>query len=111
MRQLLFICLGACALFLSAFVMADETYACRHNGLERTIKVSYKDSGSQIPCKVVYEKDSGTQVLWSSENEAGYCETKVEIFVKQQRGWGWNCTKLTAKKASEQHLAKARESP
>ncbi len=111
MRQLLFVCLGAYALSLSASIMAGETYTCRHNGLERTIKVSYKNSGSQLPCKVVYEKDSGTQVLWSSQNKVGYCETKVKIFVKRQRGCGWNCTKLTAKEAPEQYLTKSHESP
>jgi hypothetical protein len=94
MRRLLYLCVGASALFSSPFIVADEAYTCRHNGLERTIKVSYEINDSQIPCKVVYEKDSGTQILWSSENEAGYCEAKVASFVERQRGWGWNCTEL-----------------
>ena len=96
MRQLLYLCVGASALFSSPFIVADEAYACQHNGLQRTIKVSYENSDSQSPCKVVYEKDSGTQILWSSENEAGYCEAKAASFVERQRGWGWNCTKLAA---------------
>ncbi len=96
MRQLFILCLSVSALFLSSFVAADEVYACQHNGLERTIKVVYENADSQIPCQVVYEKDSGTQTLWSSQNEVGYCENKAEDFVEKQRGWGWDCTKLEA---------------
>jgi hypothetical protein len=96
MSQFLFLCVGAFALFLSPFIVANEVYACQHNDLERIIKVSYENSDSQTPCKVVYKKDSGTQILWSSENDAGYCEAKAASFVEKQRGWGWNCTKLAA---------------
>jgi hypothetical protein len=96
MKQLLFLCVGISALLLSSFVVADEVYACQHNGLERTIKVVYESADSQIPCQVIYEKDSGTQTLWSSQSEPGYCESKAESFVEKQRGWGWDCTKLEA---------------
>lgn len=96
MRQLLFLCLGASTLFSSPFAAADEVYACQHDGLKRTIKISYESTDSKIPCKVVYEKDSGTQILWSSHNEVGYCEAKAASFIARQRGWGWDCTKLAA---------------
>ena len=101
MRQLLFLYMGVCALLLSPLVMSNEIYACLHNGLERTIKVSYANSDSQVPCKVVYEKSSGAQILWSSESEAGYCQTKAAEFVASQRGWGWNCTKMKVTVATQ----------
>ncbi len=94
MKQLLCLCLATSALLLSSFASAEEIYACQHNGIERTIKVVYENADSQVPCQVVYEKDSGTQTLWSAENEAGYCEAKAESFVEKQRGWGWDCAKL-----------------
>ena len=101
MMKLLCLYLGVSALFLSSFVTADEVYACQHDGIERTVKVVYESADSQIPCQVVYEKASGAQTLWSSQNEVGFCESKAESFVEKQRGWGWDCTKLESTAAAQ----------
>ena len=75
---------------------ADETYVCLYGGNERIIHVSYPVPDSKVPCDVVYEKDNGQQVLWSAQNEEGYCEAKAIDFVEKQRGWGWDCSLMAA---------------
>ena len=82
-------------IIIAGFAQADETYVCLYGGNERIIHVSYPISGSTVPCEVVYEKDTGRQVLWSAQNEEGYCETKAAAFVEKQKGWGWDCSKMT----------------
>lgn len=102
MKQFLGLCLAVSALSLSSLVVAaEEVYACQHDGIERTIKVVYETAGSQTPCQVVYEKNSGTHILWSSQSDPGYCESKAESFVEKQRGWGWDCAKLTTKSVAQ----------
>ena len=42
-----------------------------------------------------YYKDSEApgerQVLWTADNESGYCESKTEEFIDKLEGWGWSC--------------------
>lgn len=73
----------------SAF--ASETYVCRHSDSQRVISVEYEVEGSAVPCKVTYEKSTGSQVLWTAATEEGYCEAKASEFVAKQRDWGWEC--------------------
>ena len=73
-----------------------ETYACLYGDTERKIKVVYFEAGSKVPCEVIYEKDTETQVLWSANNVEGYCESKMATFVEKQRNWGWDCVKMEA---------------
>ena len=80
----------------SQFTYADETHICLYGGNERIIKVTYTNPGSKVPCQVVYEKNTGSQVLWNAENEEGYCEAKAGEFVEKQRGWGWDCALMEA---------------
>ncbi len=63
---------------------------CSHGDQTRVIEVVYPQGGL-VPCDVVYTKDNGASVLWSAQNESGFCEQKAEAFVQKQRGWGWNC--------------------
>jgi hypothetical protein len=63
---------------------------CNHGDQTRVIEVVYPQGGV-VPCDVVYTKDSGASVLWSAQNESGFCEQKAEAFVQKQRGWGWHC--------------------
>ena len=77
---------------------ADDTYICAYNGNERSIKIKYTYADSKLPCDVVYEKSSGSQILWSAENQEGYCEAKAAEFVEKQQGWGWECVQLVPAK-------------
>lgn len=63
---------------------------CTHGEQIRVIEVVYQGD-SNVPCDVVYTKDTGASVLWSAQNESGYCEQKAEEFTQKQRDWGWNC--------------------
>jgi hypothetical protein len=73
------------------FSHADQTYICLFDNSERLIKVSYTYADSKVPCEVVYEKNTGSQVLWNAQSEEGYCEARAAEFVEKQRGWGWDC--------------------
>ncbi len=96
-QQYLFLPLACLSLLLSSSIAsADETYACLYNGNERTIRVAYTYPDSKVPCEVIYEKGSGSQVLWNAQSEEGYCEAQALNFVEKQRGWGWDCAKLEA---------------
>ncbi len=86
--------LSTLTLGISLSSTAEESYACLHEGSERIIRVTYDSPDSPVPCQVVYEKASGSQILWSAQNEAGYCESQAEAFAEKQRSWGWDCTKM-----------------
>lgn len=81
--------------------VADETYICLHGDSERKISVVYNTPTSTVPCEVIYEKASGSQVLWNAQNQEGYCESKASEFVEKQRGWGWDCAKMNSASAEE----------
>ena len=81
--------------FLSVAAFAEPTYTCLYGTSKRIIKVEYENPDSNVPCSVVYEKDTGSQVLWSAQNVGGYCEAKATEFVEKQKAWGWDCTQIT----------------
>ncbi len=89
MKTLFFACLFA---FSASTVVAMENQKtiCTHGNQQRIIEVVYTGEG-EVPCEVHYTKDSGSQVLWSAQGEAGYCEEKAAVFIEKQRGWGWDC--------------------
>lgn len=83
----------ACALALtatSAQAMENQKTICTHGDQQRIIEIIYTGEG-EVPCEVHYTKDSGTQILWQAQGEAGYCEEKAAAFIEKQRGWGWEC--------------------
>jgi hypothetical protein len=94
MKSLLTFIITSTFLLLSGTLSANETYVCLYGNSERTIKVVYATPESKVPCDVVYEKDTGSQVMWNAQNMEGYCETKAVEFVEKQRGWGWDCAKM-----------------
>ena len=58
-----------------------------------------QSESSPVPCSVVYKKlTEGVedQVLWTAENDAGYCEDKAKAFVDKQIGWGWTCVETVS---------------
>jgi len=57
------------------------TFTCTQGKMTRTLEIIYSNPNSKTPCKVNYVKDAATgesTVLFSAENETGYCESKAE---------------------------------
>ena len=84
---------AAAAMSFSSAAFANETYTCTHGDQKRVISVVYASDGQPLPCRVTYDKGAGADVLWSAENQAGYCEEQAAAFVEKQKGWGWACEK------------------
>lgn len=59
-----------------------------------------------VPCEVQYFKDTEapgeSQVLWSAQAQAGYCESKASEFVAKLEGWGWSCSAGAAPAAADE---------
>jgi hypothetical protein len=79
----------------AAVGQSNRNYQCTMAGLARRVEVAYPGAAA-VPCEVRYYKDSegqnGPQVLWSAQNETGYCERQAEEFVAKLQGMGWTCT-------------------
>ena len=79
----------------AAFAQGNRNYECTMAGLTRRVEVAYTN-GEAVPCEVRYYKESEgqsePQVLWSAQNETGYCESKAQDFVAKLQGLGWTCT-------------------
>ncbi len=91
MNKLTVLCLLISVGLLAGTAMADETNICTHGTQERIITIVYQDQEAKIPCVVQYQKEGVTEILWSAQNLAGYCEEKTQTFLEKQRGWGWSC--------------------
>ena len=99
-------------LTLSPVVAIADSWSCRHTNNVREIHIERGTTGA-VPCQVVYKKlteGAEDQVLWSAENEEGYCEQKANEFVAKQEGWGWTCVETIAEKSSEAESMPAEES-
>ena len=80
------------AMCFSVNVYADS-WNCSSSNLVREVIIEYPQGGS-VPCDVVYKKQTEgfeDQVLWSAENEEGYCEEKARGLVANLESWGWVC--------------------
>ena len=80
------------ALCVSVNAYADS-WNCSSSDLVREVVIQYPQGGA-IPCDVVYKKQTEgveDQVLWSAENEEGYCEEKARDLVAKLESWGWVC--------------------
>ena len=90
---------------LSAVAQDDGKYRCTQGDLVRRVEI-LTEPGVPVPCEVHYYKDSEApgeaQVLWSAQNQAGYCQAKTEEFIAQLEGWGWDCGQNTAMPAGEE---------
>lgn len=71
-----------------------QEYRCAQGDLQRRVSIVH-EAGVTVPCEVHYYKDTEApgerEVLWSAQNESGYCEARTEEFIEKLRGWGWNC--------------------
>lgn len=70
--------------------ISDIEYTCEHNTSKRIIRV-FKNTAEGLACEVTYEKDTGTQTLWTARNDQEYCTQKAAEFAAKQAGWGWLC--------------------
>lgn len=71
----------------------NYSFACKHDNSLRSIEVVYLEADATVPCEVRYHKDDETSVLWSANNQLGYCELKAQGFAEKQEAWGWACSK------------------
>ncbi|VAW60705.1 hypothetical protein MNBD_GAMMA11-1848 [hydrothermal vent metagenome] len=94
--------LTAVLLSLSTGAFASS-WSCRHNDNVREIHVEQSTS-APVPCSVVYRKlTEGVEdeVLWTAENDAGYCEDRAQGLVEKQTAWGWTCVETLSEKNSD----------
>ena len=87
---------------VSSNVYADS-WNCSNSDLVREVVIEYPEGGS-VPCNVVYKKQTEgfeDQVLWSAENEEGYCGTKARDFVDKLESWGWVCMETVSSQVEE----------
>ncbi|GAA6168858.1 hypothetical protein [Sessilibacter corallicola] len=80
----------------SAVISAPATnYQCELRGNVRRVEIQYAEDGQTVPCSVVYYKDTeapgSERVLWSANNQPGYCENQAQEFVLKLQTWGWEC--------------------
>lgn len=85
----------ACLLLVLPGAAAATEYTCTQGDLVRRIEIVY-EPGRAVPCEVHYYKDTEApgerQVLWTAQNEAGYCEARTGELVERLRGHGWECS-------------------
>ena len=78
--------------------------SCSYGDMVRRV-VIMTEPGVSVPCEVHYFKDTEApgedQVLWSAENQAGYCEEQAAGLVAKLEGWGWDCGSVTPPAAVE----------
>lgn len=85
---------------ISATAYADS-WNCSHDDLVREVIIEYPQGGS-LPCDVVYKKQTEgeeDQVLWSAENEDGYCEDRARELVARLESSGWVCLETVNQEA------------
>lgn len=92
---------------ISALSVTFNAYAdswnCSSSDLVREVIIEYPQGGS-VPCNVVYKKQTEgveDQVLWSAENEEGYCEDKAGELVANLESWGWVCLETVSSEVEE----------
>ena len=84
------------AIVIPGVVLAQDggKYECTMGDLVRRVEI-YSEPGVTVPCEVHYYKDTESpgesEVLWSAQTQAGYCEEKASELVARLEGWGWDC--------------------
>jgi hypothetical protein len=75
---------------------AASDYRCvRGDQAVRRVVVAAEDPVQNVPCEVVYWKDTEQpgvrSVLWSAETDAAFCARKAEELVATLQDGGWSC--------------------
>ncbi len=92
-------CLSAFLLvtFSASVAQAAEKsqYTCTSGELVRRVIVEVGDLSTNLPCEVVYWKDTEApgvrRVLWNAGSDAAFCDTKAAGLVDKLSTAGWNC--------------------
>ena len=104
MNRLYWISVLALAIPGLALAQADGKYRCTYGDLVRRVEI-LTEPGVTVPCEVHYYKDTEapgeTQVLWSAQSQAGYCESQTRAFVARLEEWGWDCAAAAAMPMSD----------
>ena len=94
MKGRLIVAVLATAFPVALLAQDSGKYQCAHGDLVRRVEI-YAEPGVTVPCEVHYYKDTEapgeSQVLWSAQSQAGYCEQKAAEFVAKLEDWGWAC--------------------
>jgi hypothetical protein len=102
--------LASVLMALAGTAAASETRCVRGDDAIRRVEIAVQDPNADVPCEVVYWKDSeqpGVRtVLWSAETDAAFCARKAEELVDTLESGGWSCAA-----AGEQPRAASREAP
>lgn len=96
---------------LSLNAAAQDRYMCEHSGATRVIEVVYTAPDGPLPCEVRYTKNGETKIVWSAENEIGYCEDKAKTFAQKQESFGWSCSESNVPNTSGPVSAPAASTP
>ncbi|KUJ82584.1 hypothetical protein AWR36_012420 [Microbulbifer flavimaris] len=86
---------GLMLLFALGPASAQERFVCKLGNSERIIEVVQVSPPAGLPCEVQYTKPSGTETLWRSQYQAGFCEARAREFAEKQAGWGWECARAS----------------
>jgi hypothetical protein len=73
----------------------DQIVICTNNSKRRRVTLDYQAEEKSVPCQVIYEKPTEMpdyrQVLWYANQTEGYCEQKMDGFIRKLEGYGWQC--------------------
>lgn len=85
--------IGLSFLSFPALVHASHVTVCKSGSVERRIEVGGPEEGKNLPCEVKYFKEGQDEpkVLWTAQNDAGYCDTKAKEFAEKLGTMGWTC--------------------
>lgn len=77
-----------------ALAQSAGKYRCTYGDMVRRVEI-FTEPGVTVPCEVHYYKDTETpgetQVLWSAQSQAGYCDSQARAFIAKLQDWGWDC--------------------
>jgi hypothetical protein len=80
---------------LAGSAAASETRCVRGDDAIRRVEIATPDPNQNVPCEVVYWKDTEQpgvrSVLWSAQTDAAFCARKAEELVDTLAGGGWSC--------------------
>ncbi len=69
---------------------------CTSGGNTRKVELISASAETKVLCEVHYKKETEQpghdQVLWSANNDLGFCHAKASAFVDKLTGMGWTCT-------------------
>jgi hypothetical protein len=69
---------------------------CTSGGNTRKVELISASAETKVPCEVHYKKETEQpghdQVIYTANNEIGFCHSKAAAFVDKLAGMGWTCT-------------------